>query len=723
MESTDNPAPPRKLYHDRFGDLDITADGRLIWQAADQWWDKDDEARWRKLAGINHPALARASPNVQAGRLTVEFQTPRGDPLSARLDSSGDHPALDTLGNLALLVQLADALQVLHSLDLFGLELSPATVFVQPDIAAPSFVLVPVLIPARANKLNAEDFLRADESDLHLAYIAQERLRARAMSPAVDVYALGVLGCQILSHQPLPTRPNRAEMIHAIVSKRFVDEIYLPDGAANDLIRECLARRPGRRPTAAEARAGFSAALREVLCQPCNRARQQRDAGDVNAALETLRAAIDDPIRGRNPGAHLLYAELIAQANPSDPLPVIAAGAAAAERVERLLDEQQMTDPVDRYFTAHFFATPLDTRLVAREIYSLLGKVYRQERLLDKAIKQYDRALQVADDDGRILLDYAITLRQANRQSEALRALERAEKVGAVADFHLLNLEKARAMEQQGMIDPAIAAYNTALRILPDAATYTALGRLELMKGPESRKRAEHAFRQAIELDKHQIEAVTYLADLELERNEEQAALETLGVVRLPADMRQVDVDVLDRYLGLLANLHRRMERQLEQSHDDPSIHRRLGDLYALRARLTDDSTDLTRYALASEDYLRALLSYDESLNLNNDQPEVVAKAQAIEKPLTQAESELEFHIQQGDTATSTYNRLALVKWRLATLVGGQNTRGAREASIGLLRRAVELLDLSMQQDLGQREVRRLFATLAEQLRAKESGE
>lgn len=723
MTETSEPtpaAPVQLLYRDLFGELTDEGD-RLIWRGSDEWWDDDyDEKRWRKLGDVTHLAIARVQKmHHPASMITLEFERPRGQSLSALLDPPPGAHTLDPTTSLAMLVQLASALEVMHNNELFGVCLTPAHIFIHPDTADLALTLIPILAPISAAKLHPEDFLRAGEPVHALAYIAQERLRATGITPAIDVYALGVLGYQLLAPTPLPTFNDPAELIHAIVAGRWQNQIALQEHDNTfEILRQCLTRRPRGRLTTAEARAGLAGALRLELSQPCERANQQRETGDFSAALETLTVAMKDPVQDRNPRLHLMHAIILAQSQPADPLAVIAAARAAVERIERWFDERQMTAPIDRYFTTQLFATPADAQIVARQIYTLLGAIYRQENLLQKAIEQFDRALQIAEDDGQLLLQYAATLRLAKRPGEALRALERAEKVG-VTDYHVLHLEKARAMEHQGMLDQAIEAYTRAVKIKEDGDIWTHLGKLYIVKGADARPKAKHAFEQAVKCDPHQIEAATNLADLALEQDDEDSALTALDSVRMPSDMRQLSEAVLDNYLALTNTLTRRVEERLRQNQQDPVVHRRLGDLYLIRGHLIDDPADPRRYDLANDDYVRALLSFAVSIRLQPEQPELLEKIRDVQAPLLEEQAKLERQITKGDTTPATYNRLAWIDWRLATIALKLDSR---RSAIALLKRAVEVLDLALQQDLSQRDTRRLFADLAERLRFIEGG-
>ena len=622
----------------------------------------------------------------------------------------------------ALLVQLADALEALHSLDLNGLTLTPAMVFLETDPAALSFMLVPVPAPLQTRKLHTEDFLRNEQPAEALPYIAQERLRVRPATAQADLYALGVVAAQILWSARLPVYADKADFIRAAVAGLVQKQILATDtGNASEVIHSCLTRRP-KRPRAAEAHSRFAAALTDTLRQPGMQARRQVEDGNLPAALEILSHAMRDAIRDRDPQLYLLYAEILARQEGVDVMAVVSAARRAAERIERLLDEKRVADPVDRYFTAHLFTSTGEVLQTARQIFYLLGELYRQEGLVQKAIAQYDRALQVAGDDGPLLLAYAAALLQADRPGESLRALDRAEKIGG-ADYRALHLEKARAMERQGMLDEAISAYRVAQKISPDGATWAKLGRLYLAKGPTSRARAEAALRRAIKTDPRQLEAAAYLANLALDRQDVDTALTALAAVHLPSGTEPISVEVIEKFLEALNAASEHMADRLQQRQDDPEVHRLWGDLFLLRARLLDDIANLESYARANDDYLRALLSYEASLIFDPAQPELSKKLQSIQDPWAHEQSELEYRIdQEGDSSIENFNRLALIDWRLGDIAAGHETPESRLNALAHLKRAVELLGRSLDQNLNQKEIRRLYISLAERLRRLENG-
>jgi serine/threonine-protein kinase len=94
------------------------------------------------------------------------------------------------------------------------------------------------------------------------AYLAPERLLGGDVSPATDVYALGVLTYRLLGHELPWSAETPAEIIRAHI---MLEPAPLPpiDGlptAVNDICDRCLARDPDLRPSASEVATVLAAA-------------------------------------------------------------------------------------------------------------------------------------------------------------------------------------------------------------------------------------------------------------------------------------------------------------------------------------------------------------------------------------------------------------------------------------------------------------------------------
>ena len=111
---------------------------------------------------------------------------------------------------------------------------------------------------------SADDGSLVDEVVGTPAYLAPELLTAGPVTPATDVYALGVLLYGLLTQQDPWAAPTEAVMVAAHL---LDDPAELPalDGVTavmGNLYRRCLARDPDRRPAATELAVAFADAAR-----------------------------------------------------------------------------------------------------------------------------------------------------------------------------------------------------------------------------------------------------------------------------------------------------------------------------------------------------------------------------------------------------------------------------------------------------------------------------
>jgi serine/threonine-protein kinase len=89
------------------------------------------------------------------------------------------------------------------------------------------------------------------------AYLAPELIAGREVTPAADVYGLGVLAYELLSGR----RPFVADTAYALLRAHMDEEPARPDGMADtdwNLISVCLAKEPDARPDATQLIASFT---------------------------------------------------------------------------------------------------------------------------------------------------------------------------------------------------------------------------------------------------------------------------------------------------------------------------------------------------------------------------------------------------------------------------------------------------------------------------------
>jgi hypothetical protein len=187
-------------------------------------------------------AAARISERLTVPYVVMELND--GESFGARLGRQG---SLDWREAVTITAEIASALATAHARGLVHRDITPANVMLTGSGAK----IVDFGISAVVGQRDAA----ADGSLLGTpAYLAPERLSGVAVSPATDVYALGLLLYRALTgRMPWPAE-NTAEALRAHL---YADPDPIPDLAGlpvaiADLCLRCLAKRPSDRPTAAD---------------------------------------------------------------------------------------------------------------------------------------------------------------------------------------------------------------------------------------------------------------------------------------------------------------------------------------------------------------------------------------------------------------------------------------------------------------------------------------
>ena len=232
------------------------------------------------LFGLSHPNIVdiqHSDTQHDPPYLAMEFV--EGEDLRARLSREGRLPPDEALG---ILRQILAAVDAAHAQGVVHRDLKPANTLVAADgtVKVTDFGLGKVHA-AVAREISLVDSLMTQEGKSisgTLAYMSPEQEAGQEPSPSDDVYALGILGCELLTGN----RPSGAgaakEMTRAGVPQEIVD-----------VVERACDTRDYRYPTAGDMLAALSEARRAMRARP----EDQGPADIVRAPPETIQGAIE----------------------------------------------------------------------------------------------------------------------------------------------------------------------------------------------------------------------------------------------------------------------------------------------------------------------------------------------------------------------------------------------------------------------------------------------
>jgi hypothetical protein len=259
------------------------------------------------LVRLRHPHLVGITDLVAEGNtLAIVMDLVPGEDLRKTQRRS----RLGAADALAVLAQTADALAVVHEAGVVHRDVKPENVLIERGGDALTARLTDFGI---ARTADSATLTRLTQLIGTPAYIAPELVSGRAVTPAVDVYGLGVVAYELLAGRRPFSGPTAA-LLNAHVTAQPDRPPELSD-ATWDLISRCLRKEPTERPTATALAEGFRR-LGESDGQernghrpgngptsngPTNNgATSNGPAGNPDAAEPTPPAA---PVRARPPGA------------------------------------------------------------------------------------------------------------------------------------------------------------------------------------------------------------------------------------------------------------------------------------------------------------------------------------------------------------------------------------------------------------------------------------
>lgn len=268
------------------------------------------EREAQAVRALSHPSIVAVHEAGELdGHLYIAMQLIDGPSL---LDEIRDGGGLDPLRALAILRQLAAALDHAHAREMVHRDIKPANVLIDREDRAylTDFGLAKV---AKSSRLTRTGMWVGT-----IEYIAPEQLMAQRVGPPADVYALSALAYEALAGRPPFVRQSPAALLQAHLTEtpRPASSLRPALAFADPVLAQGLAKEPGDRFPSAGA---LVEALAAALGAPAQGAPAQAAPApaEMTATLVledgTGLAVSKDMVLGRDPAADELVRSGAAQ--------------------------------------------------------------------------------------------------------------------------------------------------------------------------------------------------------------------------------------------------------------------------------------------------------------------------------------------------------------------------------------------------------------------------
>jgi eukaryotic-like serine/threonine-protein kinase len=241
--------------------------------------------REARIAGsLSHASIvAVRGTGEHDGRPYVMLELLRGTSLGARLDAGTPLPRPVAC---ELLLELVDALRTAHAAGVIHRDLKPDNIF--------------LLAPRGERRLKLLDWgvahVRGEDDPFRgmiagtLTYVAPEQIRGDELTPAADIYSLGVLAYRVLCMRPPFAAASDLQLLklhlHAPPPSARAGWAKIPE-TLDELLVAMLAKEPGDRPSLDDIERVLANALAELEPRRLARGTQPQDVFVRPHRLET----------------------------------------------------------------------------------------------------------------------------------------------------------------------------------------------------------------------------------------------------------------------------------------------------------------------------------------------------------------------------------------------------------------------------------------------------